>query len=101
MPRSFNASAIREHAPARSGVYGISNAQEWIYIGESDNIRETLMDHLADAGPSRQLRPTGFVYEVCEREVRISRQDRLVLEYEPVRNRLLTDGTNYRLGRRQ
>lgn len=87
-PRSFNSSSVREHAPALSGVYGISNAGEWIYIGETDNIQAALLGHLQEMNTVlRKRRPTGFVFEICERAKRPDRQDRLVLEYEPVCNR--------------
>ncbi len=87
-PRSFTASSVREHAPAQSGVYGISNAAEWIYIGEADDIQEALLGHLRELEPSLLRRqPTGFVFEVCDRAIRPARQDRLVLEYEPTCNR--------------
>lgn len=87
-PRAFTAGVVREQAPACSGVYGISNASEWIYIGETDNIRATLLGHLGDTSESlAQRRPTGFVFEICDQAGRASRQDRLVLEYEPAVNR--------------
>ncbi len=87
-PRSFTQTAIRTHAPAVSGVYGLSNAREWIYIGEADNIQEALLGHVLglDASLANQ-QPTGFVFEVCDRATRSGRQDRLVLEYEPACNR--------------
>jgi hypothetical protein len=76
------------YAPIASGVYGISNAREWIYIGETDDIRAALIAHLADSGATVMTRkPTGFVFEVCESAHRAARQDRLILEYEPVCNR--------------
>lgn len=87
-PRRFTLSAIRIFAPAQSGVYGISNAREWIYIGTADDIQEALLGHLA--APETllmQREPTGFVFEVCDGERRPLRQDRLVLEYEPACNR--------------
>jgi excinuclease UvrABC nuclease subunit len=87
-PRSFTASSIRDNAPAVSGVYGISNAGRWIYIGEADNIQSALIRHLQE--PDTKLlkeRPTGFVYEACELTKRSDRQNRLVLEYEPYCNR--------------
>ncbi len=88
MSRSFLASAVRMHAPAASGVYGLSNAGEWIYIGETDNIQAALLGHLQEMNTVlRKRRPTGFVFEICERAKRPDRQDRLVLEYEPVCNR--------------
>ena len=87
-PRAFTSTGIRMFAPSASGVYGISNAREWIYIGETDDIRDTLIAHLADCSTSvMTLNPTGFVFEVCERAHRPSRQDRLILEYEPTCNR--------------
>lgn len=88
MSRSFLASAVRMHAPAASGVYGLSNAGEWIYIGSTENIQETLMRHLEETDTSLAKRlPTGFVFEVCEQAQRSRRQDELVREYEPVCNR--------------
>ncbi len=81
-PRSFSALSIRQHAPAYSGVYGLSNARGWVYIGESDNIRESLLAHLPSAGDA-----TGFVFEICEPAVRAQRQGRLIQEYQPARNR--------------
>jgi hypothetical protein len=79
---------VRANAPAASGIYGISNAREWIYIGESDNIQASLM-HDLEKGDSALLKrfPTGFVFELCVAADRQSRQDRLSLEYEPVCNR--------------
>jgi len=87
-PRSFNAASVREFAPALPGVYGISNASEWIYIGEGDNIREALMAHLrGSSSPLQARRPTGFVFEICDGAAQQARQDRLILEYEPTCNR--------------
>ncbi len=88
IPRPFTTDAVRAHAPIASGVYGISNAREWIYIGETDNIKDALLGHLTDVYTSLMKRePTGFVFEACDRARRPSRQDRLVLEYEPTCNR--------------
>ena len=87
-PRAFSLRSIRAHAPASSGVYGISNAREWIYIGVSDNIQAELLRHLVEVDTLLQERsPTGFAFEACEESLRCTRQDRLVMEYEPVCNR--------------
>jgi hypothetical protein len=87
-PRPFLAGAIEAYAPNVSGVYGISNAAEWIFIGESDDIRSALLTHSQESGTALMNRqPTGFVFEVCDRARRAARQDRLVLEYEPKCNR--------------
>jgi len=88
IPRNFTPVAIQTYAPVTSGVYGISNAREWIYIGETDNIQSSLLTHLQDLDASlMERRPTGFVFEVCDQARRSARQDRLVLEYEPACNR--------------
>jgi hypothetical protein len=86
-PRSFTSEAVQSYAPVASGVYGISNAREWIYIGETDNIQDTLLAHLQQLGTSLMKRqPTGFVFEVCPGARRQGRQGRLVLEYKPTCN---------------
>jgi hypothetical protein len=87
-PRPFTISSIRDFAPTQSGVYGISNATEWIYIGESNDIQKALLWHLQNLN-TRLLKkqPTGFVFETWECTGRLARQDRLVLEYEPICNR--------------
>ncbi len=88
IPLTFVARVIQTRAPVASGVYGISNAREWIYIGETENIQSALFDHLQDLNAAlMKLQPTGFVFEVCDRVRRPARQDRLVLEYEPTLNR--------------
>ncbi len=91
IPRPLTPGAVHTYAPTASGVYGISNARGWIYIGETDNIQGTLLAHLQDLETSLMKRqPTGFVFEVCDRARRPARQDRLVLEYEPTCNRHLS-----------
>jgi hypothetical protein len=94
-PRNFATDAVRTYAPALSGVYGISNAREWIYIGETENIQGALLEHLQSSRtPLMKREPTGFVFEVCDEARRSSRQDRLVVEYGPVCNRLGTGLAN-------
>lgn len=88
IPRPFLTLAVQTYAPNTSGVYGISNASEWVYIGETDDIQAALLAHLRQADtPQMKRLPTGFVFEVCDPTVRSSRQDRLVHEYEPFCNR--------------
>jgi hypothetical protein len=88
IPRPLTAGAVQMYAPTAAGVYGITNAREWIYIGECDNIRFALLKHMQELSTSLMKRqPTGFVFEVCEGARRSIRQDRLVQEYGPVCNR--------------
>jgi hypothetical protein len=87
-PREFTPVAIQTYAPGASGVYGISNAREWIFIGQADDIRGSLLGHLQDRATSlMKSLPTGFVYEICDPGRRSARQDRLISEYEPTCNR--------------
>ena len=102
---AFTAPSVRKNAPARSGVYGLSCAREWIYVGHTDNIQDALMRHLMEGLPVGEAeQPTGFTFELCSLEARIARQDRLVRELEPARNRglrALFDGSGRYLGMRQ
>jgi hypothetical protein len=89
MPRSFTAASVRANAPVLPGVYGISNAREWIYIGQADNIQAALLNHLRGVEtPVLDRQPTGFIFEVCELALQPGRLDRLVREYNPVCNQL-------------
>lgn len=89
--RPFNPSGVQTFAPSSSGVYGISNADEWVFIGESDDIRGALLLHATEMDTALlQRQPTGFVFEVCDRLERSARQNRLIQEYEPRCNRRLS-----------
>jgi hypothetical protein len=84
----FTSMAIQKNAPTLPGVYGISNAAEWLYVGESDNLRESLMCRLQESGTWLSTRmPTGFTFELCRPDERVRRQDQLVRELEPICNR--------------
>lgn len=88
VPHSFSAPSIQRNAPPRAGLYGISNAREWIFIGETENIQHSLLNHLQE-GPAALMDrgATGFVFELCTVAARPHRHDRLVFEYDPVCNR--------------
>jgi hypothetical protein len=92
VPRPLTATSVNAYAPTTSGVYGISNSREWIYIGETDNIRGALLAAMQELETSlMRLQPVGFIFELCDRAGRPTRQDRLVLEYEPTYNRRCLD----------
>ena len=96
IPHAFSVVSVRAHAPAAGGVYGISNSQEWILIGETDNIRERLLQHLNRARHRNQSTRTDGLHL---RTLRIYGEDgtaqpaghtnRLVTQYDPVCNREL------------
>lgn len=87
LARTFRAAAIRREAPASSGVYGLSNAREWIYVGETDDIQARLLEHLEETNTSRAAGlATGFSFELCPPHDRVARQRRLIVELEPACN---------------
>jgi hypothetical protein len=87
-PRPFTPEGVRTYAPQKPGLYGISNAREWIYIGHAGNIQRALLDCFGDLASALMTKqPRGFVFEVCDEARWNTRQDRLVLEYEPALNR--------------
>jgi hypothetical protein len=82
--RSFTAVSIQKNAPEFSGVYGLSNAREWLLVGESDNIRAQLLEHQREIGTVlKNLTPTGFTFELCSSTERLIRQKTLVRELRP------------------
>jgi hypothetical protein len=86
--RVFTTASVHRDAPAGSGVYGLSNAREWIYIGETDNIKARLLEHLQEKNTFLTGRlPTGFTFELCPPYDRVARQNRLILELGPAWSR--------------
>ena len=82
--RTFTAVNIEREAPAASGVYGISNAKNWIFIEETENIRASLMDYLANPSGSAADSPSGFSFELSPAYSRTARRDRLIAELAPL-----------------
>lgn len=83
----FNEESILARAPAGSGVYGIYNIRHQLIIGQTGNLRETL---LRLKGEIRfrldRFKPTGFTFEECGLDVREPRARALIAEYQPVLN---------------
>ncbi|HEU0122585.1 MAG TPA: hypothetical protein VFQ91_18780 [Bryobacteraceae bacterium] len=102
IPHEFTSGSARCYAPMAPGVYGISNAREWIYIGQADGIQAALLGHLEALNMALiQRLPSGFVFEICSGNQRQVRQDRLVQEYVPILNQRLTNQSQSALRRRQ
>jgi hypothetical protein len=88
--RSVTAISVQKNAPESSGVYGLSNGREWIFIGEANNIRARLLEHLQETGTLLKGRmPTGFTFKECPPSDRVIRQNLLVRRFEPFCNRCL------------
>lgn len=84
---TFSSVCVQKNAPASSGVYGLSNAKGWVLVGETGNIQAALLAHLREPPATlEKSRPTGFTFELCAAGNRVARQDRLILELEPIGN---------------
>lgn len=69
------------NAPYASGVYGLFNTG-WVYIGESEDIQRRLLEHLVTVDPCINCHaPTSFTHELAAEEVRIGRQNQLIVEF--------------------
>lgn len=93
--RSFTMISIGKNAPPAPGVYGLADARQWIYVGEAVNIQAELLSHVEN--PHAFLRehpPSGFTYELTTPGQRVERQNQLVLELEPIGNRLVGQLSN-------
>lgn len=83
---SFSQVSVRRNAPQLSGVYGLSNGREWLFVGLADNIQTALMVHLSETStPLQRHVPTGFTFELCGSEG-LARRSRLIQELKPVCN---------------
>jgi hypothetical protein len=88
--RSFTASSIGNNAPRVSGVYGLADARQWIYVGETADIQGELLKHLQNPGAFlRKHPPSGFTFELSAAGQRIERQSQLISELEPIGNELV------------
>ena len=94
--RSFTVVSVDKNGPAASGVYGLSNASQWIYVGETANIHGELLQHLQH--PNTFLKghsPSGFTYELSSLKHRAERRNQLVSELQPIGNQLVAGLSNW------
>jgi hypothetical protein len=78
---AFTPVSVRAHAPAASGIYGIFNGSQWIYVGVGGDIRDALLAHLRDTEVCiRRFNPTGFSFELDSGKARNTRQETLIRE---------------------
>ena len=84
----LNRTGVLHHAPETSGVYGLRQAHQWVYIGQSPNIRKALLKYLAGQMPYvLQAQPNLFVFELCAPRQRAVRQRELTQRYHPSCNK--------------
>ena len=87
---AFVAATIATEAPEASGVYGLFNPQQCIYIGESEDIQRRLQEHFKEKQTCIwRNNPTRFRFELCLSPFRVARQKALILELRPVCNQHL------------
>ncbi len=72
--------------PNASGVYGLFSAF-WIYIGEAENLRARILEHLESDDPCIvRYRPSGFAFELSSTKDRRNRREYLMKELQPLCN---------------
>lgn len=88
---AFSEAGIASYAPRESGVYGIYNNSEWIYIGEGKDMEARLFEHARGQSDQssriKRRNPTHYVFERCDALTRVSREAALIRELDPVCNR--------------
>lgn len=47
-PYHFNEEQIKRVVPEKGGIYRLSNTEGVFYVGQSDNLRRRLLEHLSD-----------------------------------------------------
>lgn len=82
----YSHEGVISHAPRSPGIYALWNKDFWIYIGESSDIRERLLQHLGGDGVCiGRERPTTFGFELIEHgQERRTRQAALVRDLMPL-----------------
>ena len=80
----FTFEAVREKAPSASGVYRIHTAQRWVYVGETDDIRQSLFRHLNEPTASmHRFGPLSFSFELASAADRKGLQQALTEALKP------------------
>ena len=83
----FGYQAVQDKAPSESGVYTIYSARRWVYVGESQDIRQSLFGHLNEPDTCiGRWGPLSFSFETIPTADRGSRRHALVAELQPVCN---------------
>ncbi len=79
--------AVIAAAPEESGVYAIHTPTIWVFIGDSDNVRQALLDHLnAPDGLLDSFQPLSFSWEQVPQAGRGALRDALIAELRPANN---------------
>jgi hypothetical protein len=83
----FSRISICLNAPEQSGIYALYHRATWLYIGETENIRAQLLQHLDGDDICVAVYPAlTFSFVLAPATARAWRQDELVREFHPVCN---------------
>ena len=83
----FTRRDIELFAPAKPGVYALWNGQQWIYVGEANNLRQRLLEHVGVPGTCLSSHtPTAFGVELHDAQQIAARRDELIAEFRPACN---------------
>jgi predicted GIY-YIG superfamily endonuclease len=88
---AFDTAEIEDNAPAAPGVYVLCDPSGYyLYVGQTDNIRTRLLEHLNDPRDcSKAHGATLFAFELhTDEDARIERRSQLVDAYAPVCNQM-------------
>ena len=85
---AFAYQAVQQTAPSASGVYTIYTPQQWVYVGESDDLRQSLLQLLNERNGHCMARwgPLWFSFETVPSTNRASRLQALVTALRPACN---------------
>ncbi len=97
----FSEKSVEMNAPPAPGLYGLLSSEDWIYVGESDNIRARLLGHLRGDNACISLRQPPFFTYVIAPDHTVSRQNKMIRQLNPRCNEkpwlnpTLRSGTKY------
>jgi hypothetical protein len=81
---AFGYKAVQDNAPNLSGVYTIYTSQRWLYVGESQDVQESLFRHLNEPSACMARRgPLSFSFELVPPAERVGRQQALITALGP------------------
>ena len=82
---SFTQLSIFLHVPAKSGVYLLRTSARCIYVGETENLRKSLLAHLHGDIPWITVwAPSCFSFELSSDDSRAQLKDQLTARLQPV-----------------
>lgn len=90
---AFAYKAVQEQAPSASGVYTLYTSRRWVYVGETDDIQQSLFRHLNEQNSASEQHPDmdrfgplSFSFETSPAADRVALQQGLIAELKPACN---------------